>query len=615
MNQSSRFIELLAPARDAEIAIEAIKHGADAVYMGADGFGARASASNSVADVARVVDFAHRYMAKVYVTVNTIIYNSELKSVERLIHDLYRAGVDALIVQDMGVLRLDIPPIALHASTQCDIRTPEKARFLQDVGFSQLVLPRELTLDEIRSMSRSVDVPLESFVHGALCVSYSGDCQASMAAFGRSANRGECAQICRLPFDMYDGGGECRVRGRHLLSMRDMNRSDSIEAMLEAGVSSFKIEGRLKGASYVKNVVAYYNNVFDSIVASSGGRFRRSSAGRVELGFTPALEKSFNRGFTRYFLDSPKPAVSIASIYTPKSQGEKVGAVKSVSGGRIIADLECGLANGDGLAFYDKDGTFAGFRVNKVEGSAIYPASPVKVWPGVVLYRNSDKAFEDRLARESAIRTVEVDMVLRPVADGLALDVADGRGCAATAVVRDLKLDRARSPQIEPRKAALSKLGGTVYRLRKVEDRCGDLFVPLSSLSSLRRMALEMLDADARIRYRRDLRRPESVNAVWPGPKSLTYHDNVSNRLAEQFYRSHGVAEIQPAMEVDSRKPKSSPRVVMTTRYCIRRELGACLKSGGGAVLKGPLSIRSGSLCFGLEFDCAECRMRVVENN
>lgn len=611
MNQSPRFIELLAPAKNAEVAIEAVKHGADAVYMGASGFGARASACNSVEDIAKVADFAHRYLAKVYVTVNTIIYNNELREVERLIRRLYKAGVDALIVQDMGILRLDIPPIALHASTQCDIRTPEKARFLQDVGFSQLVLPREFTLDEIRAVRNSVDVPLEAFVHGALCVSYSGDCHASVLSTGRSANRGECAQICRLPYDLYDGTGECLMSGRHLLSLRDMNRSGMIAEMLDAGISSFKIEGRLKGLSYVKNVVAYYNNVLDSVVESSCGKYARSSVGRVETRFEPVLEKSFNRGFTKYFLDSPGLKQSIASIYTPKSQGEKVGVVRSVKNGKIQARLDCKLSNGDGLAFFDKNGVFTGFRLNRLDGDVLYPASAVLLVPGTVLYRNSDKVFEDALSRESAARSVAVDIALRVVDGGLAVDLSDERGCAVTCAVRGLSLDAARSPQEESRRQLLSKLGGTGYYAREVTDTCGGVFVPASTLAMLRRKAFAMLDADNAIRYKRELRHAEKTEAHWPFEPKLSYHDNVANSLAGEFYRSHGVGEIEPALEVSA--PHADSRVVMTTRYCLRRELGACLKCVGGGRIKGPLSIKSGALHFDLEFDCAECRMKVVK--
>ncbi|MDE6379752.1 MAG: U32 family peptidase, partial [Muribaculaceae bacterium] len=339
----TRRLELLAPAGNPDIAIEAILHGADAVYMGASSHGARRNAANSIDDVKRVVDFAHIFRARVYVTVNTLVYDNEIKKVERLIEDLYHVGVDAIIVQDMGILRMDIPPIELHASTQCDIRTPEKARFLQDVGFSQLVLPRELTLEEIHKMSEAVDIPLESFVHGALCVSYSGRCHASLATCGRSANRGECAQLCRLPYTLKDSKGKTICKDKHLLSLRDLNTIDILPQLINAGVSSFKIEGRLKEVSYVKNTVASYRKAIDAFINDHKEGFERSSFGQSEVTFTPNLSKSFNRGFTHYFIERRRPQ-GIISPDTPKSLGEEIEDLKK-------------LNNGDGISFFDAQGT------------------------------------------------------------------------------------------------------------------------------------------------------------------------------------------------------------------------------------------------------------------
>ncbi|MDE7396533.1 MAG: U32 family peptidase, partial [Muribaculum sp.] len=364
-----RPLELLAPARNAEVARQAVLHGADAVYIGAAGFGARAAASNSFDDIKAVVEVAHSYGARVYVTVNTIVYDSELKGVEQMIRELYRVGVDALIVQDLGILRMDIPPIDLHASTQCDIRTHEKARFLESLGFSQLVLPRELSLEEIAAIRSATSVPLEAFVHGALCVSYSGDCQASQLTCGRSANRGECAQICRYAFDLYAGTSDYPVvRGKHLLSLRDLNRSDSLEAMAAAGISSFKIEGRLKDPAYVKNIVALYRRRLDAIIDSHPELYCRASEGITDLKFTPQADRSFNRGFTSYFLNgTPVDNPSMASPDTPKSRGQLVGTVRSVrDSGRIVeASLLHPLANGDGLGYFSPDEGFVGFRINK----------------------------------------------------------------------------------------------------------------------------------------------------------------------------------------------------------------------------------------------------------
>lgn len=346
-----RSIELLAPARNADVAIEAIKHGADAVYMGAGSHGARAAAGNSLDDIERVVKYAHIFGARVYVTVNTIVYDDELLQVEQLVRSLYNIGVDALIVQDMALLQMDLPPIALHASTQCDIRTPQKAQLMQAAGFSQVVLARELSLEETAAIHASVDVPLEAFVHGALCVSYSGDCQAGWALQRRSANRGECPQICRLRYDLLDADGRMLVKGKHLLSLRDLNRSKYIEEMLESGVSSLKIEGRLKDADYVKNITAHYRRLLDEIIGAHPDKYVRASYGSSKISFTPDVAQSFNRGFTTYFTKPLALSSRMASINTPKWSGVPVGTVKSVSPKFITAALSTQLANGDGLGF------------------------------------------------------------------------------------------------------------------------------------------------------------------------------------------------------------------------------------------------------------------------
>lgn len=607
INQHPTPIELLAPARNAEIAREAILHGADAVYIGAENFGARAAASNSVDDIKALCDFAAQYRARIYVTVNTILYDHELQTAENMIKQLYHAGVDALIVQDMGILRMDLPPIALHASTQCDIRTPQRARFLQDAGFSQLVLPRELSTAEIREIKKVVDVPLESFIHGALCVSYSGDCHAGWVLKGRSANRGECPQICRLPFDLYDGAGNLIQRERHLLSLKDMNRANGIESMLEAGISSFKIEGRLKDAGYVKNICAFYRKRIDEIIARSPERYTRSSFGTTEAFFTPAPEKSFNRGFTPYFLDG-KPG-KIASIYTPKSQGEAVAKVKRREGNCIVADINSPLANGDGMGFFDRDNRFVGFRLNRVDGNRLYPASSVDVAPGTTLYRNSDKSFDDQLNRRSSTRTIAIKMTLRIAGDRLALDVSDERRNYCSVVSDTINAEPAKTPQAAARQRIMGKLGETIYRLEHYDDRMGDLFIPAKELAALRRNALALLESDNRCRIKRDLRRTENLEAVFPDGAEITYHENVANRLARQFYHDHGVTKIQPAAEIAS--PGKNPQV-MTTRYCLRRELGACLKEDGDSRLKGPLTLKSGNITLGLEFDCRACRMKVI---
>ena len=606
-----RRVELLAPARNADIAIEAIKHGADAVYMGAASHGARAAAGNSIEDIARVVDFAHQFCAKVYITVNTVVYDSELRDVERLIASLYRVGVDALIVQDMGILRLDIPPIELHASTQCDIRTPEKARFLESVGFSQLVLARELSVAEIGEIVRAVSVPVECFVHGALCVSYSGRCQASEVLRGRSANRGECAQICRLPFDLTDSSGRVLVRDKHLLSLRDFNQSDRIADMLAAGVSSLKIEGRLKDAGYVKNVVAYYRRVVDRAIAASDGVLARSSQGVSEIAFTADVRKSFNRSFTHYFFDNRRlsPDEHIASIDTPKSLGEEFGTAEGNRGASIVVRSTKNAANGDGFSYFGSDGKYCGFRANKVEGNRIFPLGRVTLPRGTRLYRTFDKAFEDTLSRDTACRFIEVDITLNYENGILSLELAEAAGKSVVIGNSVEGLSTANTPQTDRQRTVLSKLGNTIFRARNVKALDG-LFIPSSLLTQMRRDAVDALMRAKRAAYRIGYRRNEDAEAKYPC-SNLVSADNVANRLAEEFYRSHGVTMVEPAVEV-CQPEAGEERQVMHTRYCLRRELGACLLTPGGRRLPRELYLRStGGLVLRVECDCSDCGMKL----
>lgn len=607
-----RQLQLLAPARNADTAMQAILHGADAVYMGPSSHGARAAAANPVDDFARVADFAHTFGARVYATVNTIVYDSELSAVEHLIHDLYRAGVDALIVQDMAILQLDLPPVALHASTQCDTRTPAKARFLQDVGFSQIVLPRELSPDEIRAFSREVDVPLEAFCHGALCVCYSGDCRAGFMAAGRSANRGECPQMCRLPYDLIDGNGRKVISHKHLLSLLDLNRISLIGEMADAGVSSFKIEGRLKDEAYVKNTVAAYSRAIDSVVASSGGRFTRSSFGRSDIRFTPDLQRSFNRGYTTYIFPAGTDR-RMAGLDTPKMTGSRIGTVLRVARDCVTLTLDRGisLANGDGLGYFRTDGTYDGFRVNRTEGARVFPATmPAGLKAGTVVYRNCDKAWNDTLARETATRTIGLSMTLRVTPSGaIALDLKDERGAEATSMLMlDKPLLPARTPQTHQRLRVLEKLGDTPYRLDSIDDTVDiDTFIPASALATLRRNALSALDTSWRSR-RPVERRQQAVSGVTlPDHSEITYRDNVANRLAEEFYRNHGATTVGLAVEV---KRPDKPVQVMECRYCIRRELGACLRTPGGKELAPPLTLDTGrGTAYTLSFDCSRCTM------
>lgn len=601
-SQTPRYsIELLAPARNAEIGICAINHGADAVYIGASSHGARAAAGNSVEDIARLCNYAHQFGARVYVTVNTLIYPSELKEVEKLIGRLYRVGVDALIVQDPGILRLDIPPIALHASTQCDIRTPEKARFFQDLGFSQIVLPREMTLEEIRAVRAATSVPLEGFVHGALCVSYSGQCYASLHCGGRSANRGECAQICRLPYDLIDGRGRVLAKGKHLLSLHDLNRLDDLPAMIDAGISSLKIEGRLKDEAYVKNTVSAYDRKLRKMGVE------RTSAGTVEREFTPDVSRSFNRGFTSHFLYDPR-ATGVAAHESPKSLGAEIGKVQSIRGNRIELQRPALLANGDGLNFLFRDKT-VGFRVNRFEPPKTIICTghnaPEGLKPGTILRRNADKRFADILAAPStARRTIPLSLTLRRNGDSLIIDDASG----AAAAIDFPKADEARTPQADARRRVIAKLGDTPYSLLQLTDMLGNEFVPASVLTRLRRELTEDLSDAMACSMKRELRAPEKADAIWPEGTSLPPEANIANPLAEQVMRSHGVTgTIERAPEAGG-----SPAAVMTMRYCLRRELGRCLLTEAGREWPEPLTLIGAPRPLTLRFDCARCLMQVL---
>ena len=585
-----RKLELLAPAANKEIAISAILHGADAVYIGANNYGARKNASNSVEDIEQVVEFAHQFRARVYVTLNTILYEKELKDVERLCRKLYKIGVDALIVQDMSLLRLDIPPIALHASTQCDIRTPEKARFLESVGFSQLVLARELTLSEIKKITDAVTIPVECFVHGALCVSYSGRCHASYATIGRSANRGECAQLCRLPYTLQDSNGKILAKNKHLLSLRDLNLSSNIPDLVQAGVSSFKIEGRLKEVGYVKNITAKYNQELNSFISRNKDNYVRSSFGHTEYVFNPKVDKSFNRGFTTYFIEERKPA-AIASLLTPKSMGE------------TIKDLRL-LHNGDGVSYFDKKGEYQGFNISKIENGKIIPSGKSSLPHGVEIHRTHDVEWQKLMNKSTSKRKLNVDISI----DNSGISAFDERGM----IVRlPLNVTKEKARKKMDYSEEFRKLGNTIYSLREFSNGLDNsIFIPRSELADLRRKLLLLLDKANKSTYRYDRRREEDKNISYPSDK-LDFRDNVSNSVAKLFYFDHGVKHIENAIEITGKAKATFP--VMTTRHCILRELGICKKNIHPTFIE-PLTLTNQKFKFQLKFDCKNCEMQVLAN-
>lgn len=601
-----RKIELLAPAKNLECGIAAIDHGADAVYIGAPKFGARAAAVNSLEDIAALVEYAHLYNARIYVTVNTILKDEELQETEKMIWALFRAGVDALIVQDMGITGLNLPPIPLHASTQMDNRTVEKVRFLADAGFRQVVLARELSLREISKIHEACpDVPLEIFVHGALCVSYSGQCYVSQACFGRSANRGECAQFCRLPFSLVDAEGRVIVKDKHLLSLKDLNQSDELEALLDAGASSFKIEGRLKDVSYVKNVTAAYRRKLDAIFARRK-EYARASSGSCRYAFNPQLDKSFSRGFTHYYLHGRTK--DVFSFDTPKSLGEEMGTMKEARGNYLtVAGLKS-FNNGDGVCYIDEQGRLQGFRINRVEGNKLYPQEMPRIKPRTVLYRNFDQEFEKILARKSSERRIAVSVRLTDTPFGFALTLTDEDDNSVTLSLAREK-EPARTPQEENLKTQLAKFGNTPFEAVRIDiDFAGNWFLPASVLADFRRQAVEKLISARRINYRRELFVLKPTAHAFP-QSTLTYLGNVMNAQAVSFYAGHGVASIAPAFE----RAPAEKAVLMFCKHCLRYSMGWCpVHQRERSPYREPYYLVStDGKRFRLEFDCKNCQMKV----
>ena len=601
-----RKIELLAPAKNLECGIAAIDHGADAVYIGAPKFGARAAAVNSLEDIAALVEYAHLYNARIYVTVNTILKDEELQETEKMIWALFRAGVDALIVQDMGITGLNLPPIPLHASTQMDNRTVEKVRFLADAGFRQVVLARELSLREISKIHEACpDVPLEIFVHGALCVSYSGQCYVSQACFGRSANRGECAQFCRLPFSLVDAEGRVIVKDKHLLSLKDLNQSDELEALLDAGASSFKIEGRLKDVSYVKNVTAAYRRKLDAIFARRK-EYARASSGSCRYAFNPQLDKSFSRGFTHYYLHGRTK--DVFSFDTPKSLGEEMGTMKEARGNYLtVAGLKS-FNNGDGMCYIDEQGRLQGFRINRVEGNKLYPQEMPRIKPRTVLYRNFDQEFEKILARKSSERRIAVSVRLTDTPFGFALTLTDEDDNSVTLSLAREK-EPARTPQEENLKTQLAKFGNTPFEAVRIDiDFAGNWFLPASVLADFRRQAVEKLISARRFNYRRELFVLNPTALDFP-QSTLTYLGNVMNAQAVSFYTGHGVASIAPAFE----RAPAEKAVLMFCKHCLRYSMGWCpVHQRERSPYREPYYLVStDGKRFRLEFDCKNCQMKV----
>lgn len=592
--------ELLAPAGNYESAVAAIDCGADAVYMGGARFGARAAAGNSAEDIARTVGYAHRYGVRVYATLNTLLFDSELDAAEAQAHSLAAAGVDALIVQDMALrmMPLDLP---LHASTQMCNMTPEHVRFLQECGFSRVILERALSLKEIRAIRAATDIPIECFVHGAICVGYSGRCFLSRSMSERSGNRGSCSQPCRLTYDLEDASGRVLRRGEHLLSLRDMNLSARIGDLLDAGVTSFKIEGRLKDATYIKNIVSYYRATIDREMAHRGG-FRRASAGHTITDFEPAPEKSFSRGYTEYMFDGVRR--DVASFDTPKSKGEYIGRVEHCDARSFTLDRRHDLAPGDGICFGGN-----GTNINRIEGARIIPNRMEGIKRGTAVYRNLDLRFVQRVASSRARRVIDVEAkaVLRP--ESIVLTFTDETGCSVEIATKGM-FEAANNPSAnaESLRRQLSRSGDTIFAVTHIGIE-GDRFVPASTAARLRREGLEAL-LDKRLSAMPRLEAKKDDGAALLPLRRVTCYDNVTNSLAERFYRLHGAESIERGLESER---SMRGRRVMQSSYCLRRETGLCLREHPES--NGDLYLRHGAFRYKLEFDCKSCRMNLIDES
>ncbi|MCM1028365.1 MAG: U32 family peptidase [Pseudoflavonifractor sp.] len=606
-------LELLAPARNKATALAALYAGADAIYIGAPSHGARAAAACSIDDIRSVARAAHALRARVYVALNTLVYDDELEAVNQMIWNLYHAGADALIIQDIGITELRLPPIALHASTQTDIRGIERAREMASLGMTRIVVARELSLRETEAIHQALPhVEIEAFVHGALCVCFSGDCRASFAATSRSANRGECSQMCRHAYTLRDSRGSILAGPAHLLSLRDLNRSSRLAEMAHAGVTSFKIEGRLKDEAYVLETVGYYSRLLNRLVECSEGRYCRASIGNVALSFTPDPTKAFNRGFTQYFTTGVPPKglpLKMASLDSPAAAGSEVGSVTAVipkGGIKVRLNEGVTVAAGDGLSYTSSDGAINGFRVNRVERNMIFLPPGVKApQKGATLRRTLDAARQRLLSRpDAAVRSIPIDITLRLTPSGrVAAEAVDPmrKLCVAVAT-SDIFADKAASIQAGQRRRPFEKLGDTGLSLNSFTDNIDpELFIPASALTSLRRSLISTLAHAAAATYRFPAPGTRDANPIITGA-------NIANHLARRLAPT--ADEAAETLHPSGRGMEGEQ--VMTTRYCIRRELGRCLSTEAGRQWQGPLTIYDDAgNSFRLDFDCKQCLMHL----
>lgn len=609
-------VEILAPAKNLLQGMAAINAGADAVYIGAPQFGARTNANNSVEDIAEMVRYAHLFKAQVFVVINTILYDNELDTCEKLIHDLYNIGVDALIVQDMAIFEMNLPPIVIHASTQANNRDPKQVDFLQKAGMKRVVLARELNLDQIKEIKENCDVELEFFVSGALCVSFSGNCYMSVAGGERSANRGSCAQNCRLPYQLTDGHGDTLIESSHLLSIKDLDLSDQLPQMVKAGVMSFKIEGRLKDVVYVKNNVSYLRQRLDYFLNDEGKeKYQKASSGRTFYTFDAEMGRSFNRGYTDYFVN--KRFKKIGSWESPKSKGQIIGKIVEIKNNKYKIENAEKLNNGDGLYFINENNEADGVQVNTIDNGWVSPNNFKNIAIGTLISRNSDANFNKQVEKDnSAIRKIGVNLAFTETKYGFELTATDEDGHVSTEEFKVTKeLARKEGALKANLEKNLVKTGNTPFIVDAVSIKLKDnWFLPISKINEIRRIVLENL-IDIRIEgYDRNEQPIVKTDHPYP-EKTLDFTYNVSNKLARQFYKRHGVEEIEKAFELQWEPGKAR---VMTTKYCVKYELGKCARfqrDTMGEKVKEPLTLTHGENQYKLKFNCKPCEMEIWEKD
>ena len=598
-------IELLIPAKDLHSGQVAIQHGADALYVGASRFGARQAAGNTLSDLEKLIQYAHLYGSKVHVTVNTLLFDNELEDARKLIWQLYEMGTDALIIQDLGILKMDLPPIALHASTQCHNHSLERVRMLEQAGFKRAILAREMDMETIRSIRENTSIELETFVHGALCVCYSGQCYISRMMTGRSGNRGECAQICRTLFDLQDAKGKTLLKDKHLLSLRDMNRSAYLADLMDAGVVSFKVEGRLKDENYVKNITAYYRRIIDQILSGKPD-FVKSGSGQTTVFFEPDPKKTFNRGYTSYFVDGQRE--KMASFDTPKAMGRKIGILRQDDRGQLLYEGGETIVNGDGLCFVNPNGALEGFFVNGVSGKRIISHKPLSVFKQVDLYRNVDKDFEKKLEGKSAERKMAVDMVFSETENGFSLLLKD-EDDVEVLVSAEMEKTKANKPEMADSqlRASLSKLGNTPYQLRHLDVQASGFFLPTSFINKMRTEAAEKLSAAREEHFRPQ----DSPLAYMPAHllEAADYKRNITNELHRAVYEDFGAKQIEYGID---KTQDYSGKELMVCKYCLRYELGMCTKNKQKPNVAFPLYLKNDKFRFQLQFDCKNCEMKII---